>query len=96
MIAVAWSALGILAVAVFGVLAVMVSQGGQLRSEMGQLRSEMGQLRSELNQRIDVLAARIDQQTARIDALVNSVADLRAVVQTLSDRVDALEHRQPI
>ena len=89
MIAVAWSALGILAVAVFGVLAVMVSQGGQLRSEMGQLRSE-------LNQRIDVLAARIDQQTARIDALVNSVADLRAVVQTLSDRVDALEHRQPI
>ncbi len=82
MIAVAWSALGILAVAVFGVLAVMVSQSGQLRSEMGQLRSELN--------------ARIDAQTARIDALTTTVADLRVAVQTLGDRVNALEHHQPV
>ena len=44
MVAVAWSAIGILAVAVFGLGAFLSQQIGGLRGEIGALRSEVHRL----------------------------------------------------
>lgn len=79
--AVAWTAIGLLAVAVFGNMAGLYHLGNRIDAQG-----------AALNARIDALGARIDVQsaslTARIDALSARIEDQGVRISALSTRMD--------
>jgi len=96
MLAVTWSAIGVLAAVSFGFFALM-------RFELGAMRTELLGRMDKLDGRMDRLDGRVDvmhsELTGRIDALQREVSYVRhdigvldGKVEGLSVRVAALEH----
>ena len=88
--AVAWATLGVLAAAVFGMFAALVSMNGSLSGRIDALGSTLSAridaletsvngridaLDARLGARIDALGARLDNQTGRIDLLTATLED---------------------
>lgn len=74
--AVAWTAIGLLAVAVFGNMAGLYhlgnridAQGAALNARIDELSARIEAQGASLSARIDALSARIEDQGIRIDAL---------------------------
>ena len=68
MIAVAWATLGVLAAAVFGMFAALLTTNASLNQRIDALDARFGA-------RIDALGERLDNQTGRIDVLTATLED---------------------
>jgi tetrahydromethanopterin S-methyltransferase subunit G len=94
MLAVTWSAIGVLAAVSFGFFALMRSEMGAMRSE---LKGEMREMRTELTGRMDRLDGRMDvmhsELTGRIDALQLEVSYVRHDIGVLDGKVEGLSVR---
>jgi len=95
MIAVAWTAISILAASLIGLGLLIIQQTGQLRTEMGQLRTEMGQLRTETGQ----VRTEMSNQTNRIDQVImnmatkDDIANLKTELRDTKTELKADIHR---
>jgi hypothetical protein len=65
MVQVAWSALGLLAVAVFAMFGMFFYLGGRIDALGDSLRGEIGRLRAELRGEIAQLGGRLDAHIER-------------------------------
>ncbi|MCL4423340.1 MAG: hypothetical protein M1115_09315 [Actinobacteria bacterium] len=87
MVAVAWSAIGILAVAVFGLGAFLSQQIGGLRGEIGGLRSDMesqiGELRSDMESQIGGLRGEIGALRSEVHRLAERQAEMTGELSLL-------------
>ena len=79
MVQVAWAALGLLAVAVFGMFGVFFYLGARIDGVSESLGSRVDALSSRVNSlsdRLDALSARVDALGERLDARMDSLAAL--------------------
>ncbi len=88
MIAVAWTAISILAASLIGLGLLIIQQTGQLRTEMGQLRTETGQVRTEMSNQTN----RIDQVIMNM-ATKDDIANLKTELRDTKTELKADIHR---
>jgi hypothetical protein len=83
--ALAWTALGILAAGLFAVLAIVSSQG----SRFDGLGARIDAVTADLGSRIDAVGADLGSRIDRVDARLDTVgADLRLEIRALGARLD--------
>ncbi len=82
MVAVAWSAIGILAVAVFGLGAFLSQQIGGLRGEIGGLRSDMESQIGGLRGEIGALRSEVHRLAERQAEMTGELSLLRQMAHT--------------
>jgi uncharacterized coiled-coil DUF342 family protein len=67
---------------------------GEFRKEMGEFRKEMGELRKEMDARFDRVERELRQQGRRLDRIESIMLKMRADVDELDERVEALEEKR--
>ncbi|MHB8318653.1 MAG: hypothetical protein ACYDEP_05385 [Acidimicrobiales bacterium] len=90
MVAVTWSALGLLAVISVSFLGFTWGQMSNVTARIDETNTRIDKLGSDMNARLDQMNARIDQQGAEIRA---EIAELRTIVISTNGRLDTLIER---
>jgi predicted nuclease with TOPRIM domain len=67
---------------------------GELRKEMGELRAEMNARFTEINSRLERVERELRQQGRRLDRIESIMLKMRADVDELDERVEALEGKR--
>ncbi len=97
MVAVTWSALGLLAVIsvsflgfTWGQMSNVTARIDETNTRIDETNTRIDKLGSDMNARLDQMNARIDQQGAEIRA---EIAELRTIVISTNGRLDTLIER---
>ncbi len=97
MVAVTWSALGLLAVISVSFLGFTWGQMSNVTARIDETNTRIDKLGSDMNARLDQMNARIDQMNARIDQqgaeIRAEIAELRTIVISTNGRLDTLIER---
>ena len=75
-------------------LSAISREVGEMRKEIGELRAEMNTRLAEVNARLDRVERELRQQGRRLDRIESIMLKVRADVDELDERVEALEGKR--
>jgi chromosome segregation ATPase len=72
----------------------MLNYLSAISREIGEMRKEMGELRAEMNARLERVERELRQQGRRLGRIEPVMLKMRADVDELDERVEALEEKR--